>query len=389
MHIRFLWGEVETVDEKERSLRVVSPLRKHPVYVNFDYLIVASGSQYGIYMDMVKDPSSAAECLWYPTFLKKQREEEVSEWGYLDERFTAARRTHFEDEVDVLKELNEKEKAVVVVGAGFVGVEWATELKHYYPKIKVVLVEKRDKPVGAMPPRCIKYVQRYMDRVGIISIYGFDYELLRKQESFEKMDLAKYGITPADIERVYMAVGVRSINNFLPDSCRTEITRNRETGEVTRGGWAQCNKYCQVMNGEKLLLDGRVFAAGNCAEVEGWGNTLPKNSAPGEDMACVAAHNIEALEAKNNPKFGKGCLCFCKPPKKMKEMYWGFGTGICMTSLGPHDATGVFFGTKDPGSGYTLMTGRLAAMMKEFVRWSKVDQEKYGCMGRLIWSVFH
>ena len=33
-----------------------------------------------------------------------------------------------------IKSLNDKAASVLVVGAGFIGVEWATEIQHLFPK---------------------------------------------------------------------------------------------------------------------------------------------------------------------------------------------------------------------------------------------------------------
>ncbi len=38
-------------------------------------------------------------------------------------------------------ELNEREGTVCVVGAGYMGVEWATELKFHFPKMDVLLLD--------------------------------------------------------------------------------------------------------------------------------------------------------------------------------------------------------------------------------------------------------
>ena len=34
-----------------------------------------------------------------------------------------------------LKSLNDKSATVLVVGAGFIGVEWATEIQHFFPRV--------------------------------------------------------------------------------------------------------------------------------------------------------------------------------------------------------------------------------------------------------------
>ena len=34
-----------------------------------------------------------------------------------------------------LKSLHDKSATVLVVGAGFIGVEWATEIRHFFPRV--------------------------------------------------------------------------------------------------------------------------------------------------------------------------------------------------------------------------------------------------------------
>lgn len=326
--------------------------------------------------------SSPAECLWYPTFLEKVITTQTA-WDDLDERFISGRRAHFESELEVLKKLDADGSTICIVGAGFVGIEFATEVKYYFPGIEVVVVESRPECVNVMPPKCRQYCQRYMERNGIKTIYGFDYKAFEKNT---EATLQPHGIDKPT--RVYMAVGVRSINQFLPAACLGDQKYDCGTGDCTRGGFIVCNKKCQITNkGEAPWGDGLVFAAGNCAEVQGM--RLPKNSFPGEDMATIACHNIMHLEKRKNPvNFKPGCLTGMRL-KKMKEIHWNFGMGLCATSLGPNDATFVIGSTEESGSGYQVLTGALSAYQKEFIRWSKVDQCRMGCLGQLIWKIAH
>eukprot|EP00403_Amphidinium_massartii_P006675 CAMPEP_0178379454 /NCGR_PEP_ID=MMETSP0689_2-20121128/4951_1 /TAXON_ID=160604 /ORGANISM="Amphidinium massartii, Strain CS-259" /LENGTH=509 /DNA_ID=CAMNT_0019999557 /DNA_START=72 /DNA_END=1601 /DNA_ORIENTATION=+ len=392
MGVRFVWGEATGVDGMERKVQVRCMAGSRLQVFDFDYLIIACGSQYGLYMSSTLRPASAAECLWYPTFLEKVIQTE-SAWGHkLDERFLSGRRAHFEHELQVLKQISGARGTIVIVGAGFVGIEWATEVKYYFPDIEVIVVESRDECVGVMPPRCRRYCQRYMERVGIKTIYNFNYHSILQTGS-ERMevdpgDLQKLGIEGAS--RIYMAVGVRSINQFLPECCLEDCKYDPGTGAVTRGGFINCNKQMQVMHqGEDGQAEpfggGRIYAAGNCCSVAGM--RLPKNSCPGEDMATVACHNIKATEKLRNSSYG-GCFRFLKP-NRTKEIHWGFGTSCCATSLGPDDATIVAFSSSTPGSGFTVCTGLFAAYQKEFIRWSKVDQCRMGCLGGLVWSLMH
>merc|ERR1712226_379404 len=99
---------------------------------SFDYLITTIGCQYGMYMTNKKMPSSALECLWYPTFLEDEinNTKGASEWSAIDERFIMGRFAHFVAEKEVLENLAQKRGCVAVIGAGLVGIEWAAEIKH-------------------------------------------------------------------------------------------------------------------------------------------------------------------------------------------------------------------------------------------------------------------
>jgi hypothetical protein len=254
-----------------------------------------------------------------------------------------------------------------------------------------------------MPKGCIRYCQKYLERNGITCIYGSKYNeflaphvtdassvnglasVLEDNEKAEHEALAavfdklpelaqSWGINTPD--RIYMAVGLRSINQFLPGEFLTSNDRGR-------GGWIKVDEEQRVLNNEKVPADG-LFAAGNCTAPD---VQYPKNAFPGEDMASVACHNIMVLEGQRNTSFGC-CFGFCRP-KRMKKMKWGMGVGLCATSLGPHDATLVIGATSKKGSGCTILKGRLAAWNKEFVRWSKVDEIGGGCIGSLVWKFVH
>jgi len=387
MGCKFIWGEATKVDGETKQVTVKCIARDGEKLLPYDYCIVTTGSQYGLYMSSVQRASNAAECLWYPTFLEKVIKT-GSSWSALDERFISGRRAHFESELKVLMDIAQKRATIVIVGAGFVGIEWATEVKYYLPEIEVVVVESRGECVSVMPPKCRQYCQRYMEKAGIKTIYNFDYKSLlepgTQRMTVDSAQLESTGLT--NVARTYMAVGVRSINQFLPADCLDAMKYDPGTGDVTRGGFAVCNKQMQILSkGEAPWAGGCVFAAGNCCSVQGL--RVPKNSFPGEDMAAVACHNIGVLERRRNSKHG-GCFAGCRL-KKMKELHWSRGMGLCATSLGPYDATFVAGSTEQSGSGYTVLTGCLSAYQKEFIRWSKVDQTRMGCVGTAVWGLVH
>ena len=48
-----------------------------------------------------------------------------SHWKQFDERTLEGRRSHIMDEYEKLKLLDDRKGSVLIVGAGFIGVEWA------------------------------------------------------------------------------------------------------------------------------------------------------------------------------------------------------------------------------------------------------------------------
>jgi len=387
MGVTFVWGEVTRMDPMSKRVYAKPVFVDHEKVITFDYCVVTTGSQYGIYMNVATGVNAPSECLWYPTFLEKVIKTQ-SVWGELDERFLAGRRQHFERELAVLQQLSQDKGTVVIAGAGFIGVEWATDLKYAFPDINVVIVESRGECIGVMPKKCKDYCQKYMDDAGIITVYNLKYDcIMACPENGGKCkihpSLAAKGVS--QIDRIYMAVGVRSINQFMPVECLDDMKYDKGTGDVTRGGWMVCNSQMRVLSkGETPIANGCVYTAGNCCSVQGL--NMPKNSCPGEEMGSIACNNIMAMDAKARPAEYGGCFGFFIP--KLKEVHWSFTMGICATSLGPWDATMVIE-SKEPGSGYTVLTGQLAAMQKEFIRWSKVDQCRMGCVGRAIFGLLH
>ena len=50
-----------------------------------------------------------------------------------------------------LKDVDEKKGSVLVVGAGFIGVELATEIKEHFPNIKLTITDILTKCLGPLP----------------------------------------------------------------------------------------------------------------------------------------------------------------------------------------------------------------------------------------------
>merc|ERR1719373_59819 len=98
---------------------------KQEEVIDFDYCVIAAGCNFGVFHKW-------GESLWFPTIHERARPE--GSWPHLDERFLEGRRRHILEEYGAIKKLNEKSATILVVGAGFIGVEWITELETHNPR---------------------------------------------------------------------------------------------------------------------------------------------------------------------------------------------------------------------------------------------------------------
>merc|ERR1712194_617788 len=131
--------------------------------------------------------------------------------------------------------------------------------------------------------------------------------------------------------------------------------------------------------GEVKSLDGKVFAVGDCnlgciGEPPNFEMPpIPKISYPGEEQALHACVNLERIH-KN---------------KSLKPTWWPWGAGMFATSLGPHDACFVMAANENKGSGYMVNWWIPAALQKEVIETSKIDECRNGLTGILIWHFVH
>merc|ERR1719498_651199 len=79
--------------------------------------------------------------------------------------------------------------SVLIVGAGFIGVEWATEIKFFFPNIEITICDMLPKCLGPLPDRAKDYCQRYMDANGIKSVYKAKFN--PNQPDYKALGLAK------------------------------------------------------------------------------------------------------------------------------------------------------------------------------------------------------
>merc|ERR1711876_155718 len=101
---------------------------------------------------------------------------------------------------------------------------------------------------------------------------------------------------------------------------------------------------------------------------------VPKISYPGEEQAMHAVNNIKIM-AKKEPK--------------LKPTWWPWGAGMFATSLGPHDACFVVAANENKGSGYMVNWWIPAALQKEIIETTKINECKDRFIGIWIWHFVH
>jgi len=192
---------------------------------------------------------------------------------------------------------------------------------------------------------------------------------------------------------VYACTGVQASVTFLPPEC---LTVAGEMPERHGLGWVRVNRKLQVevRAGDGTLAPwgtdehghARVFSIGDCTFVRGIA-PLPKQCYPAEEQGFIVSRVIEMTEGQvsGNPEL----QALCGPQRPLPDAHWPWGSGMVILSLGPSDAVFVFASTAEDGSGLVGLWGRLAAIQKEILEASKVDECAYGIIGRLIWHFVH
>ena len=147
--------------------------------------------------------------------------------------------------------LNANWRTSEVSGAGFIGVEWVTQLEYFFSQNKLTITDFSPKCLGPLPDSTAEYYSEYLSAGGIEEFYERKYD--RKNEEFwKKIEL------PGGADDSYVCVGVKASNYFMP----------QETlGEKGLGGgdWIIMNKYLRVETRDGALWgDGAFFAVCDC-----------------------------------------------------------------------------------------------------------------------------
>lgn len=280
-----------------------------------------------------------------------------------DPKCLEGRQQQIEEEYRNLKELDERGAHVAVIGAGFVGVEFAAELRYFFPSLEISVVSSSEGCVPSMPKGAQDYIQRYFDQHNITTYYKTTYS---ESESAGIRKAFWSGLGRAVPARVFKSVGMAAQCDFLPKSCLTEK------------GYVKLMRSLQIANGSQddavPFADGQIFAIGSCAGQVPGIDPLPKNSFPAEEMAAHAARNIlRGAKGKSLKPFRK----------------WPWMAGVSATSLGPKDGVLLVNSNARPQSGFVALRGRMVVWIKELIRWTKVDECRLGILGTSVWRFVH
>jgi len=379
MNCKFIWGEVTELSNVDKTATIKPMFQSTTEKIDFDYCMIAAGCNFGPFHKW-------GESLWFPTVHEAARPE--GSWPHLDERFLEGRRRHILEEYASIKALEDKNSSILVVGAGFIGVEWVTELRHFFPKLKLTIIDFLPQCLGPLPASAAAYCAKYMEKQGIAQHYSTKYDA--KNPDFWK----KIGL-PNGPDKEYVCIGVKASNYFMPKETLSE----KGPGG---GGWILMNMNLAVKTREDKVWCAddkgypRIFAVGDCnySCVEAPGKKpdewpippIPKISYPGEEEAVVATKNIERIDKLYYQ--GKTVDCF-GGPIEVAEIHWPWGAGMFATSLGPDDACFVAGANWVKNSGLCCVWGQCCAVQKEVIEASKVDECAFGVIGRCIWHFVH
>jgi len=379
MGVKFIWGEVLALheDTKTADIKPMFTQSNSIDTVSWDYCVICAGCNFGPFHKW-------GESLWFPTIHAAARPE--GSWAHIDERFIEGRRRHILEEYDRIHALNKQNASVLIVGAGFIGVEWCTEIEYFFPDCAMTIMDFLPRCLGPLPDAAAEYCSDYMNACDIKEFYNVGYKKAgddKRGEFLKKIEL------PDGATKEYICIGVKASNYFMPG----EVLSDKGPGG---GGWIHMNKYMQVTHKSneegETWCNGNVFAVGDCnygciGTPDKWIlPPIPKISYPGEEQAMHACVNLKILDQRT---YGGGLCGPCCAPKTMKASWWPWGAGMFATSLGPHDACFVVAANDKKGSGFMVNWWLPAAIQKEIIETTKVDEMKDNCIGILIWHFVH
>jgi len=221
--VKFIWAEVKSIDGNSNTATIKPRWKDGTEELSFDYCIICSGCNFNFLHKW-------GESLWFPTIYEDARP--ASNWAHLDERTIEGRRRHIYEEYNKIKALADKRAKILVCGAGFIGVEFVTELQYFFPQLDLTIIDFLPNCLGPLPKDAQNYCDRYMRANNIKTVYGVKYEP-NSPEFWKKIGL------PNGADETYICMGVKASNYFMP----RETLSDKGPGG---GGWILINKKLQV-----------------------------------------------------------------------------------------------------------------------------------------------
>ena len=155
-----------------------------------------------------------------------------------------------------LESLNQHRSArVSIFGAGLVGIELASEIRHYFPDIeRISLFDPQPTVLPALPESAQKYATEWMERNNVELILGSDFNDESVKDAEDTSDV------------IYKCVGVRVNTPFMPKDvldARGQILVNNAM-QVLLDEKALDKDAVDLMGADRAALfgSGRIFAIG-------------------------------------------------------------------------------------------------------------------------------
>jgi len=392
-NVRFVQGEV--VDLQPGAARVAPALQGlAEIVVRFDFCVVATGcnttppaavatssnttsgsptdsrqraadvsaetSHPQVALAETTTGSLAPKAPWQPSSIGVGISDKGA-WPKVDERTMEGRRKYILEEHKRLKALEDTRGTVLVSGADYQGVEWATELQHYFPDLRVILIDRLPRCLGTLPASAAEYAERYLHSHGIHTFYGVEYA--PSSEAFwNTLGLPAGADITYDMHRVYAR------NGFMP--ANTLALRG-----PSGGGWIVTNSRLQVCTRDShdrpahVWGGGRIFAVGDChygavMARQGSGKAddsmgmflippVPKTALAAVRWARVACRNVVALSRSWS----------------LQDARWPPEAGLFAVSLGPSDGIVAWKVSCVRDSGEIVLVGEAASELKRRMTW--------------------
>jgi len=333
-----------------------------PGRINFNYCVVAVGVSNGIWK-----PRFPGQPPWPPWAARPMSSggsgpSSSIEGGAgtdVEEGKLEARRSGLR----ALRERITTSRGVVVVGAGLVGVELAAEIKHFFPRVKVTLVDGAQNVLPQVADGARDYARTWLQQHGVKLRLSTPF---RPELVGEGQVVLWCAGTASRASSLFEDASVLRPNGQIRVNRRMQVLRRVPSAEEGAES-SSAGKPVEL----EPLAQGRILAVGDAAAVEG----VPTAQMifHGEEMAAIAVANIEAAEDIASP--------LAWGSKSRREAEPGLPL-LCCTSLGPLDG---MFSTHSE----LVLTGPLAAMQKQLIEETKMSALRGDLLGNLLWMPLH